>query len=92
METKNIWSKYTEQEERDLVQVNEEYKDFLNRGKTERECIVRAVAMAEEKGYRSLESVIAAGETLKAGDKVYAVNMKKSIALFQIGEKPMTEE
>lgn len=91
METKNIWSKYTEQEERDLVQVNEEYKDFLNRGKTERECIVRAVAMAEEKGYRSLESVIAAGETLKAGDKVYAVNMKKSIALFQIGEKPMTE-
>ena len=91
MENKNIWSKYTEKEEKELVQVNEAYKEFLNGGKTERECIVRAVDMAKKKGYRSLESVIAAGETLKAGDKVYAVNMKKTIALFQIGEKPMEE-
>ena len=33
--------------------------------------------------------VLQAGEKLKAGDKVYAVNMKKSIVLFQIGEDPL---
>ena len=33
--------------------------------------------------------IIAANETLKAGDKVYAVNMKKAIVLFNIGSEPM---
>lgn len=33
-------------------------------------------------GYRDLQEIIAANETLKAGDKVYAVNMKKAIVLL----------
>ncbi|MCI8402624.1 MAG: aminopeptidase [Lachnospiraceae bacterium] len=91
MENKNIWNKYTTEQEQEIVEVNETYKEFLNRGKTERECVASAVRMAEEKGYRNLDEIIASGEGLKAGDRVYAVNMKKSIALFQIGEKPMEE-
>ena len=88
MENKNIWNKYGDQEEKELVQLGEDYKTFLNRGKTERECVTEAVAMAEAKGYRDLSGIIERGETLSAGDKVYAVNMKKSIALFIIGERP----
>ncbi|MBR6528366.1 MAG: aminopeptidase [Lachnospiraceae bacterium] len=64
---------------------------YLDIGKTERECITESVALAEAKGYRDLNEIIAKGETLKAGDKVYAVNMKKSIVLFHIGEKPMVD-
>ena len=44
---------------------------------------------AREAGYRDLKEVIASGHRLEAGDKVYAVNMKKSIVLFQIGEAPI---
>ena len=63
----------------------------MNEGKTERECVKLAVKMAEEAGYRDLKEVIAKKETLRAGDKVYAVGMKKMISLFQIGKKPLEE-
>ncbi len=91
MENKNIWSKYNAEQEAALMALNEDYKKYLDNGKTERECITETVAMAEAKGYRNLEEIIANGETLKAGDKVYAVNMKKTIVLFHIGEKPMVD-
>ena len=45
--------------------------------------------MAKEHGYRDLDEVIRNKETLKAGDKVYANNMGKTIALFMIGEEAM---
>src|SRR5699024_3663277 len=44
----------------------------------------------EAAGYRSIEEVLAAGDKLKAGDKVYAVNMNKMLALFRIGEEPLS--
>lgn len=91
MENKNIWSKYNAEQEVALMALNEDYKKYLDNGKTERECITESVALAEAKGYRDLNEIIAKGETLKAGDKVYAVNMKKSIVLFHIGEKPMVD-
>ena len=47
--------------------------------------------MAQEKGFKDLKDVIRCGEPLKAGDKVYAVCMDKSILLFHIGRKPLQE-
>lgn len=47
--------------------------------------------MAEEHGYRNLKEIIAAKETIKSGDKVYADNMGKAIVLFNIGKKPIEE-
>ena len=91
MENKNIWNKYSEEEEKELVQLNERYKSFLDHGKTERECVTEAVAMAEARGYRDLDGIVMRGEKLSAGDKVYAVNMKKSIALFVIGSRPLAD-
>ena len=45
----------------------------------------------EAEGYRELESLIESGAKLQKGDKVYSVCMNKSIAMFQIGEKPLTD-
>ena len=89
MERKNAWKDYTKKEVRELEKLNKEYRAFLDAGKTERECVIQAVKMAKKSGYRDLQEVLEAGESLSAGDKVYAVNMKKSVALFQIGQVPM---
>lgn len=89
MERRNAWLDYTKKEVRELEKLNKEYRAFLDAGKTERECVIQAVKMAEKAGYRDLEDVLQAGDGLQAGDKVYSVNMKKSIALFQIGREPL---
>lgn len=85
MYKKNLWEVYSEAQLAELEAVNSSYKTYLDKGKTERECINEAVRMAKEAGYRDLNDVIAAGESLKAGDKVYSVCMNKTIALFNIG-------
>ena len=69
----------------------EGYKKFLNAGKTERECVKESVRQAEEAGYVNLDTYVKENRALKPGDKVYAVCMKKAIALFQIGTRPLTE-
>lgn len=89
MERRNAWKDYSEKEIQELEALNKSYREFLDQGKTERECAVLAVEMAEKAGYRDLQSCIEEGTTLKPGDKVYAVNMKKTVALFQIGRQPM---
>ena len=63
----------------------EEYKNFLNNGKTERECVQQIIASAEKSGYKD----ISAYSKLKAGDKVYITKMNKAIALFEIGTDPI---
>lgn len=89
MERNNVWKEYTKKEIKELEKLNKQYREFLDAGKTERECVTEAVKMAKRAGYRDLQEVIAAEEELQPGDKIYAVNMKKSIALFQIGRQPM---
>ena len=91
MERKNAWKSYSEKQLTELETLAREYRNFLDNGKTERECVSESVKLARAAGYRDLDEVIAAGEVLKAGDKVYAVNMKKSIALFHIGTGSMEQ-
>ena len=47
------------------------------------------VRLAEDNGYRDLNEVLAAGAKIQAGDKLYAVNKDKDIALFVIGSEPL---
>ena len=91
MERKNIWTTYGEAELKELNEINEKYKDCLDKGKTERECVNLTVEMAKEAGYRSLEEVLKEGKALSAGDMVYAVCMGKTIALFQMGQEPISK-
>lgn len=90
MGQENVWKLYSEAERQELNEICERYKTCLDAGKTERECVTLAVEMAKAAGYRELQSAIEKGEKLKAGDKVYAVWMNKMMALFQIGEEPIS--
>ncbi len=66
-----------------IFDFSEGYKDFLNRGKTERLACDVALAMAKEKGFENLEEKT----SLKAGDKVYLVNRNKNLFLAIIGQE-----
>lgn len=87
MEKPIAWKDYNDEQLAELESLCAEYRQFLSAGKTERECTVLTVQMAEAAGYRNLEEIIEAGESVKVGDKVYAVNMKKAVILFHIGEE-----
>lgn len=89
MERKNAWKDYSEKDLKELENLCKGYCDFLSGCKTERECTKEIIRLAKEKGYISLESVIADGKPLKEGDKIYAVCMNKSVALFNIGKNAL---
>lgn len=89
MERENAWLKYSGPEEKELMELGEDYRKFISEAKTERECVKKAVELAEAAGYRKLEDLIASGEKLTAGSRIYADCMGKTLALFRIGSEPM---
>ena len=89
MERKNAWETYDEKQLSALEAVCRRYRAFLDVGKTERECAAETIRQAKAAGYRDLDAAIEAGETLKAGDKVYCNVMGKSVMLFIIGREKM---
>ena len=91
MAKENVWKTYDDAALQRLETVCGEYKAFLNAGKTERECVKETIRMAEAAGFKDLAQVLESGEKLQAGDGVYAVNMKKAVALFRIGTRPLTD-
>lgn len=90
-EKQSVWNQYKEAEKQELETINRGYRDFLSRCKTERESVREAVRQAEAAGYRNLLDVVRQGKKLQAGDKVYAVNMKKAIVLFNLGDDPLEQ-
>ena len=87
VQKKNGYDKLAEGE---LALINEYcqgYKTFLDEGKTERECVDYAIALAEAAGFRPLVR----GMELKPGDKVYKNNRGKSILLAVIGSESLNE-
>lgn len=89
MERKNTWLSYGEADETAMEKLAKDYRAFLDAGKTERECVTELVREAEANGYVNLETKLAAGEKIQPGDKVYAVGMKKIMALFHVGQEPL---
>ena len=86
MNKESLWKNYTKEQKEELNKVCDLYKKCLDEGKTERECVDLVVKMAQEKGYKELYSTIEKGEKLNAGDRLYTIQMNKSIALFQLGK------
>ena len=86
MERLNAWNKYDEDMKKKVFDFADEYRRFISLCKTERECVEEGVRILKASGYKDLKDVIAADEKLKAGEKVYAVNMNKAIVAFNIGE------
>lgn len=60
-----------------------EYKSFLDKGKTERECVCQIIEKARTFGYKDISEY----SELKVGDKVYITKMNKAIMLFNIGSE-----
>lgn len=91
MENKNIWETYDAEQLAEMERFAEQYRRFLDEGKTERECIDSIVNRIEQEGYRELDALRRENRSLQAGDKVYAVCMNKSIVMYHIGSRPLEE-
>jgi aspartyl aminopeptidase len=90
MERQNAWAKYPEGKKRkEVFSFADNYRKFISECKTERECVTALVKEAEKAGFVNLEQVIEKGQALKAGDRVYANNMGKGLALFVLGTQQL---
>ncbi len=66
----------------------EDYKNFLNAGKTEREVAAHTEKILLDNGYRAMQRI---GDSFKAGEKIYYNNRGKAILAATIGKKPLDE-
>ena len=87
MKRENCWKIYDENQLKELEEVNSKYRNMLDYGKTERECVELTINLAKKTGYKDLKEIIKNNDNVKTGDKVYAVCMNKAIVLYQIGEE-----
>ena len=87
MKRENLWKVYNQNQLEELEKINYKYRQMLDLGKTERECVELTIDLAKKVGYKDLKDIIKNNETIKTGDKVYAVCMDKAIVLYQIGEE-----
>ncbi|MBO4452829.1 MAG: aminopeptidase [Clostridia bacterium] len=87
MYAKNIWEEIDDAKRKSVFDFNEGYKKFLSASKTERLAVRESVALAREKGFKSIDEY----DSLKPGDKVYFINRNKNIALYIIGKRPIKE-
>lgn len=81
--TKKVYDEISPDERREMMDLADEYREFLDAGKTERECVKIAVEMAEKNGFVPF----CEKESLKPGDRVYLTNRKKNVILAVIGEE-----
>ena len=84
---KTVWEKYDEKQLKKVMNLSQDYKQYLNRSKTEREAVKEAIKLAEKAGFSEFKK----NKTIKAGDKLYFNNRSKSLVLFVIGKKPLEE-
>lgn len=80
---KNVYEALTDGQRQEMMTLCDEYRGFLDSGKTERECIIRAIEMAKARGFEDMDSKT----ELRAGDKVYKINRNKNILLAVIGSE-----
>jgi Aspartyl aminopeptidase len=85
--SKNAWNKYDEKEVQSIFEFCEGYKNFMSKCKTERECVNEVLRLAKAEGYEDIEEIIKNNKQLKPGDKVFANNKGKAVALFIVGSE-----
>lgn len=90
MERNKAWDAYPGEKKQEVFGFAEEYRRFLSENKTERECIKTFEAKAKAAGFVSLSDAVEEGQSLKAGDRIYYSHMGKSMAMFVIGEEPIS--
>ncbi len=83
----NGWNTKNEDEKREIFEYAKNYICYMNKSKTEREIVENSIKIAEDNGFRPIESY----ESLHAGDKVYYNNREKSMYLAVIGEQSIED-
>ena len=83
---KNGYDRLTAAEEAAMNAYCEDYKKFLDGGKTERLCVDYCIELAEARGFKPYSR----GMKLKAGDKVYYSNRGKGIMLAVLGTEDLS--
>ena len=84
----NAWNKISEEDKKNTFLFCEDYKNFLNKSKTERDFISETKKLVLQDGFVSIDEIINSNEKLKKGMKVYRINRDKSIVLATIGGQP----
>jgi len=84
---KNAWVDLSDKDKENTFQMAEEYKKFLDIGKTERECASEIITMAKNNGFKNIEELIANKTPLKPGMKIFASFKEKTVALFITGKE-----
>ena len=87
MENKCVWNKYSSTQLKELESFTSDYINFISDCKTERECVDAIINDIEKEGYIDIKDAIKAGKKLKAGDKIYAANMNKSLIMINVGSE-----
>lgn len=85
--TKTVWNNYNDVQLAELNALSEKYIDFISVNKTERECVRSMVKALDESGYKRLDKLT----SVKAGDRVYAVHMGKTVVIYNIGTDPLEQ-
>ena len=82
MTRENLWKSYNEKEKKQIFKFAEEYKNYLNSAKTEREFVTVTEKELIKNGFTDINKK----KTLKKGDKVYYNNRDKNIVAVIIGK------
>jgi aspartyl aminopeptidase len=90
-ELKNCWNGADKKELAEIQRFAEEYKIFLDRGKTEREFVKETLVLLEKQGFQDLDLLLKKKGALKPGTKVYQNIKWKSLIFAVTGKKPPTE-
>ncbi len=89
-ETKNAWE-HSENEIRKAYDLCENYKEYLDKGKTEREFASHVEKELLKSGYENLKDLLKQGKKLKKGAKVYSINKNKAVAFAILGDKAIAD-
>jgi aspartyl aminopeptidase len=81
----NGWTKLKAAREKKVYAFCDDYKNFLNAAKTEREAITEIISLAKAEKFKSIEKV----KSKTAGTRIYILNRNKSIALAVLGTEPI---
>jgi aspartyl aminopeptidase len=87
---KNCWETAKPEEIIELNQFAESYKDFIDRGKTERECIDVCLSALKDRGFADIETLLEQDGVLQPGARVYQNIRDKSLIFAVIGKEPVT--
>lgn len=84
---KNAWQTLGKKGLEETTEFCEEYKEFLDLSKTEREFTSNTVELLDKLGFISLKNAFETGQKIHPGDKVYYVGGNKSVIMSIVGKE-----